>query len=109
MFFGVSTRQDIQSLVNDFATIEQQSGVIPNRLIDLRQVADMDISYGDILGYAEAWKARTLANPFKCAIVASLPVHMGFARMYQTLQNHPQIEVQIFPTAALAEAWLAER
>lgn len=32
----------------------------------------------------------------------------GFARMFQILNDHPQIEIRIFPAIAEAEAWLAE-
>jgi hypothetical protein len=36
-----------------------------------------------------------------------MPMHVGFARMFQILFDHPQIEVQLFATPAEAEAWLA--
>jgi hypothetical protein len=42
----------------------------------------------------------------KSAIVAPMPVQVGFARMFQILNDHPQIEVQLFATLAEAEAWL---
>jgi hypothetical protein len=46
--------------------------------------------------FAEHRKAQTLANPVKSAAVAPQPVHVGFARMFQTLNEHPQITIEIF-------------
>jgi hypothetical protein len=50
---------------------------------------------------------QELANPVKTAIVAPKPVHVGFARMFQILTDHPQIIVEVFATVVAAEAWLA--
>jgi hypothetical protein len=35
--------------------------------------------------------------------VATLPVQVGFARMFETLNTNPQIQIQIFATVEAAE------
>ena len=50
---------------------------------------------------------RRMANVLKCAIGASIPVLVGFARMFQFLYDHPQTEVEVFDTLEAAESWLA--
>jgi hypothetical protein len=55
-----------------------------------------------MLTYIERRRTQRFANSIKSAVVASRPVQVGFARMYQTLNTNPQVEIQIF--AALAEA-----
>jgi hypothetical protein len=58
---------------------------------------------------AELSKVRELAklkNPIKSAIWAANPVQYGFARMYQTLSQNPNLEVQVFNDLESADAWL---
>jgi len=47
-----------------------------------------------------------LKNYIKSAIVANNPSQFGFARMFQTLNDNPQIEIRIFPAAESAMEWL---
>ena len=58
------------------------------------------------LAVAEQRRASTVANPIQSAIVVANPVQYGVARMFQTLNDHPQITVEIFHDRASAIAWL---
>ena len=55
---------------------------------------------------AETRRRATLRNPIKSAIIASGIVHFGFARMFQTLNDNPQIVVAIFGDDESALQWL---
>ncbi len=44
--------------------------------------------------------------PFKSAIVVNSDLTMGFSRMFQTLNDHPDIDIQIFKTIEDAEDWI---
>lgn len=105
-FFDPLTRHDLQAAADAIAAIEGTLPLTPHRLTDLRQVSETELTYADMLAFVERRKTRRLANPIKSAIVASRPVQMGFARMFQILNDHPQIEVQVFDTMAEARAWL---
>jgi hypothetical protein len=106
VLFGDITPHDIASLGDAIAAIDRVRPVTPNGLADFSQVTGMDLTYPAVLAYAERRKAHPLANRVKSAIVAPCPVQVGFARMYQILNDHPQVEIQIFTTVAEAETWL---
>jgi hypothetical protein len=106
VFFDDMTSQDLRSLGHAIGALEDAAAVSLNRLTDLSQISWAAATYADMLDFAERRKAQRLANPVKSAIVAPRPVQVGFARMFQMLMNHPQIEVQLFETLEEAEAWL---
>lgn len=107
VFFDNMTRQDFQSLAGEVAALEDALPVAVNRLTDLSQVSGTEMTYADMLDYVARRKVQRLANSVKAAIVAPRPLQLGFARMFQILLEHPQIEVQVFATLVEAEAWLA--
>jgi len=106
VFFDDMTGHDLRSLADLVAAIERERAVAPNRLTDLSQITGAQLTYTEVFDFVEHRKRQQLANSVKSAIVAPRPVQLGFARMFQTLNDHPQIEIQIFPTLAAAEAWL---
>jgi hypothetical protein len=106
VFFDEMTRHDFRSLAAEVAALEDALPVALNRLTDLSQVSGSEMTYADMHDYVVRRKAQRLKNAVKAAIVAPMPMHIGFARMFQILMEHPQIEVQLFETLAEAEAWL---
>jgi len=46
------------------------------------------------------------AEAVKSAIVAATPVQVGYARMFQMLNEHPSVTVEIFGDLPTAVAWL---
>ena len=106
VFFGDITPPDLQSLATELAAIEDALPVALNLLTDLNQISGRDLTFADVFAFVERRKAQQLANAVKSAIVAPMPVQIGFSRMFQILNDHPQIEVQVFATLAEAEAWL---
>jgi hypothetical protein len=106
VFFGEITPQDLQSLATELAAFERGLPMALNRLTDVSQVSGAELTYADMLDFVERRKAQRLKNAVKSAVVAPMPVQVGFARMFQIVNDHPQIEVQVFATLAEAEAWL---
>jgi hypothetical protein len=106
VFFDDITPHDLRVLVDVLAGLEASLPIALNRLTDLSLVAGDKLTYADVLAFAEERRAQRLANPVKSAIVAPRPVNVGFARMFQILNDNPQIEIQIFPSREAAEAWL---
>jgi hypothetical protein len=106
VFTGDITPLDLVALDADMAALARNRPVVMNTLADFSQVVDYAITYADMLTYTERRRTQRFANSIKSAVVAPRPVQVGFARMYQTLNTNPQVEIQIFATLAEAEAWL---
>jgi hypothetical protein len=49
---------------------------------------------------------RQIPSPIRSAIVAAKPVHYGFARMFQMLNDNPRVLIRIFGTLPEAQQWL---
>jgi hypothetical protein len=103
---GALTRQELNRLADALAAIDMQRAVALHRLIDMRRVIAPYLTYPDVQAYTARRQARPVANAVRLAIVASRPIHLGFARMYQNLNEHPQMAIEIFATVEAAETWL---
>ena len=105
-FSGTFTNQDLARGAIDMADLEEAATVVPHRLADLRPVERLEIDFVGVFALAEARRRRRFQNPFKTAIVATDVVRYSFARMFQTLNDHPQIVIAIFGDAQEAIDWL---
>ena len=105
-FYGTLTNRDLMMGAKDIGEIEAASEVVPHKLADLRPVERLEIDFPGVFALADARRRLTFANPFKTAILATDVVHFGFARMFQTLNDHPQIVIAIFDDEEQASAWL---
>jgi hypothetical protein len=66
----------------------------------------LDVGFPDIFQLAERVRTRPLPNAVRSAIVAAAPVQIGYARMFQMMNEHPSITVEIFGVLPAAVAWL---
>ena len=105
-FLEVVTNQDLARLLDEVTRLEGGWTVIPDRLVDMRQIERLEIDVTGVLSLAHSRRHRTFPNSFKTAIIATQTVHVGFARMFQTLNDHAQIAVSIFDDDADAMRWL---
>lgn len=97
---------DLDSLGRDLLALERDGANVPHRLVDLRQVTEPLVGYAEMAKLAERLRTRALVNPVRSAIVVAQPVQLGFARMFQTLNDHPWVTVRIFEDEGEARAWL---
>jgi len=102
---GRLTGADLADLLGEVERLEQGLQRIPDRVLDLSAVS-VDTNFRAMLELASRRVSRVFPNSFRAAIVAPTPAVMGFARMFQTLNTNPQIELRIFDTRESAEAWL---
>ena len=105
-FSGTFTNEDLSRGAFDVAELEDSSASTPHRIADLRPVERLEIDFTGVFTLAVARRSRRFKNPFKSAIVAPDLVRYGFARMFQTLNDHPQIVIAIFEKEADAVSWL---
>jgi stage II sporulation SpoAA-like protein len=105
-FAGVLTGKDLADVASAADEIERGRDPVPNRLGDLTTVTEMQVAYPDVKVFAEQRRKLVFPNTFRTAIVVRTPVQMGIARMFQTLNDNPQITIQIFEDETAALDWL---
>ena len=100
------TRDDLVALVSVVADIERGRDVVPHRITDMRGIRDLQVSYPDVQELANDRKARRFPNSLKSAIVVGSSAQTGMARMFRTVNDNPQISIEIFEDEAEALRWL---
>lgn len=96
------------------ASLDESEGMLanaqqwPDHLIDLRGVELSALGFPDILSVAKRRESITPPNAIRTAIVADSPTLRGFARMFQSLNNNPNITIQVFGDVSDAEGWLTQ-
>lgn len=105
---GVVQLEDLLAAAREVQAIEAAAPVTPHRITDLSAAEDLDMTFSKMADFAALRRAACLKNKVRSAIVATMQVQVGFARMFQTLNDHPQIEIRIFDNHPEAMAWLRE-
>jgi len=106
--FGVTTPADLNQLVNEVEILEDALPTSLNQLTDITAVERFEVGFLDINALAARRRARAFSRAIKCAIVVKDPLQFGLARMYETLNENPRVEIRIVHSAAEAKAWFAE-
>jgi len=106
-FHGILTKDDLVAFADELGALEGALPVTPHRIADLRDVTEFAATFPDIFELAERRRASALSNSVRSAIVVSRPSSFGYARMFQTLNDHPQIDVELFEDEVLAWAWIS--
>ena len=104
---GVVSADDLHGMVNETEALEETTSPVPNRIVDLTTAEKFDFDSRVIVEIAERRRARPFPNSFKSALIAERPVARGLARMFQILNDHPQIEIRILGSVREAEDWFA--
>lgn len=105
---GTLTSEDLVRVADAMGEAEDAADVCPPRVTDLACVARFEVGFDDMFRLARRRRQQPPANPIRSAVVASTPVQIGYARMLQTLNDHPQVTMRIFGDADGALAWLTD-
>jgi hypothetical protein len=105
-FYGTLTPDDLRALANELASAEVARDVVPDRLTVLEEVTEITLRGEDLRDVVTTRKATRFPNRFRSAIVASRAAAVGYARMFQLLNDHPQITIALFPAVEAAHDWL---
>lgn len=97
---------DFDSLSVEFDIIEKEYIIYPNRLISLCKIKSFNAHFNSILHLAEKRNKKEYPNKFKTALLVNDNIQLGFARMFQTFIETPQIEIEIFRDETKAINWL---
>jgi hypothetical protein len=103
---GALTAQDLTDIMREADEIEKDMDPILNRITINAPGTEVQVGYQEVKAFAWHRRAIIFPNQFRSAIVVNTPVQRGIARMFQTLNDNPQIAIQIFDDEAAALAWL---
>jgi hypothetical protein len=106
---GAITRHCLGFALGEVIAAEDAMETILNRVTDLTQVESFDISFEALWSLVQLRRTTVFKNAFKSAIVAERGIEVGFARMFQMLNDNPQIEIEVFGTAEAALAWASPK
>jgi hypothetical protein len=98
--------KDIVDALAALTALEEPLAITPARITDTTLVDDYKIGFDEILTLATHRRALQFPNSFKSAIITANEEQTGYARMFQTLNTNPQIEIKIFPDCDSALAWI---
>ncbi|HEV2694332.1 MAG TPA: hypothetical protein VG347_15675 [Verrucomicrobiae bacterium] len=108
-FQGDVDMEDFQSYAEHLAEIEARLAVTPDRLTDLSAGNLVQMDADRLRRFGATRTVTVLKNKVKSAIVAPKPDQYGLARMFQTFNENPLIEIKIFRDAPAAYAWLGHQ
>jgi hypothetical protein len=103
---GTVTATDLQQMPMLTAALDASRAVTPNRLIDLTAVEAFDVGFVEMVGVVRERRDAALTGPVRTAVLTGSPAQFGMARVYQALNDHAQVTVEIFDDRAAALAWL---
>ena len=103
---GTVTATDLREMPALTTAFDATRAVTPNRLIDLTGVDDFDVGFSEMLAAVRERREAAITGPTRTAFLTANAVQYGMARMFQSLNDHAQITVEIFDDRAAALAWL---
>ena len=102
---GVLDHADLEAVTAEIERLEDQAPP-KDRVTDLTALTHIDVGFEEVFGLAMKRAQRKVSAPIRSALVAKQPVHYGFARMFQMLNDNPRIQIRIFATVEEAVQWL---
>ncbi len=102
---GVLDRADLDAVTAEIERLEEEAPP-KDRVTDLTALTRIDVGFEEVFGVAVKRAQRKVSAPVRSALVAKQPVHYGFARMFQMLNDNPRIQIRIFGTVEEAMEWL---
>lgn len=106
--FGVVSAADLLRFGQEIERIEDATPDDFDRIVDFTGVDDFAVGFLEVNGLAQRRRERRFRNPVKVALVAIRPNEFGYARMYQTLNDHPMVAIRIVSSLEAAVTWLSE-
>jgi hypothetical protein len=106
-FSGAITAGDLAVVARESMVLEADLPRSRDRLVDLGASSTLSVSFSDVATLASLRREFSPHNPIRTAIVVHNAAQRGYARMFQTVNDHPLVAVRIFDSCDQAERWLA--
>jgi hypothetical protein len=100
---------DFRLVNEEFEIIEKEYSVVPNFIVSLNNVKTFSGDYHSVQKLAKQRAEKTFPNNIFEAILVTNDFQMGFARMYQTVNDNPQLTIEIFKDEAKAIEWIKSK
>ncbi|MCC5835919.1 MAG: hypothetical protein JJU20_14425 [Opitutales bacterium] len=105
---GFLSLEDLMSVSKQLRALEDASPISIHRLTDMTDVAGSSLSFETMEDFVATRRHVALKNSIRSAIVAPGLLAYGLARMFQSLNNNPQIEVKLFKVLDEALFWISD-
>lgn len=106
---GIVSGAELHEMITELEQQFQVRPVWPNNLFDLRGVELSPFGFSDMMGVAKRREATMPPHPIRTALVTDSAAMLGFARMFQNLNQNPSIAIEVFHSMAEAEAFVAKQ
>ena len=103
---GTVSAADLDGLAQAMHELEGELGPV-HRLTDLTGMDTVDVAYPEVSDFADRRRRLVLSAPVRSALVADRALQIGYARMFQTLNDNPLVEIRLFGTVDEALQWVA--
>jgi hypothetical protein len=97
---------DLRRLASDVLDLEARVDPTPPRVTDFTGLTRFEVGFSEMLTFVERRRDSPPRQPIRSALLVDSDVQFGMARMFQTLNDHPLVTVEIFRDAATALAWV---
>ncbi|HEY6643256.1 hypothetical protein [Povalibacter sp.] len=104
---GSLSGEELLAMGRELRTLEEANPSFP-RIADLTSIETLNLGFLEIEALANVRRALVLAVPMRSALIARRPLHIGYARMFQSLNDNPRISIRIYGTREEALQWLKE-
>lgn len=88
--------------------LEESMEVALSRITDMSEVTDSSLDYETMEQFAVTRRLVWLKSGIRSAILAPSPLTFGLARIFQSINNNPKIEIRLFKERSDALEWLAD-
>jgi hypothetical protein len=106
--FGVFTAPELNHMADQAEIAEASHPVSLDRITDLTAVEHFDVGFREIYYFAIRRSKQRFSRVVKSAIIVDEPVQFGMARVYEALNENPQIQIRILRSVTDAVVWFAE-
>jgi hypothetical protein len=106
--FGVFTAPELNHLATEAEIAEACNPVSLDRITDLTAVERFEVGFREIFYFAIRRSAQRFSRVVKSAIIVQEPMQLWIARVYEALNDNPQIQIRILRSVTEANEWFAD-
>lgn len=106
--YDTLTDADLRGLADEVKAIEGRLQSTPSRIADMTGLTRFEVGFNGVDTLASRRREVKVVGTSKTALLVSNELQFGIARMYQTLNDHPQITTEIFRDLDAALQWIAD-
>lgn len=104
---GTVSAEDLHGLARSMKQLEDENPPF-DRITDLTGIESIDVAYPEVHDFANQRSARQFSRTVRSALVANQPLQVGYARMFQSLNDNASIEIRVFRSFDDASRWVCE-